>query len=116
MEQRQVLAAAGAEWHMQKIEDALLLMHADAHVEDRRRWGKDTWKGKGKGKNKKRAVMLGRCRSERRAVDVQIAVKLVIGEEMQYVLWRCQTLAPKKRVVVLPLPQFTLWTPCMRPT
>ena len=27
-------------------------MHADAHVEDRRRLGRDTWKGKGEGKGK----------------------------------------------------------------
>ena len=32
-----MLAAAGAEWEAQKIEDALLLMYGDAHMEDRQR-------------------------------------------------------------------------------
>jgi hypothetical protein len=37
LEQRSVLAAAGACWDEQKIEDALKLMYGDAHQDDRRR-------------------------------------------------------------------------------
>eukprot|EP00971_Amphidinium_carterae_P352847 6492750-Amphidinium_carterae.2 len=64
-EQRSVLAAAGATWDATAIESALLLMHGDAHTEDKRRLAaiktypqRSTGKGnrtsypKGKGKEK----------------------------------------------------------------
>jgi hypothetical protein len=36
-EQRAVLAATGASWNTEKIEDALKLMYNDAHMDDKRR-------------------------------------------------------------------------------
>ena len=53
LEQRQVLASAGAVWDSKMLEDALKLLYGDAHLDDRRRMNEMKLFRKGAGKGNK---------------------------------------------------------------